>query len=128
MKTYYVDENNSHGFTVALGVLDEPQPHWVSVEAENVDDAIHQFEEHFKLDWNYQNSYEGNSCNCCGRRFTIYTPGEEESDYDEYDMVEEYGDGGPWFTIPTEDDADELRKSISRHDKGCPLSECPLKE
>jgi hypothetical protein len=28
----------------------------------------------------YENSYEGGSCNCCGRRFKIYTPDVKEED------------------------------------------------
>lgn len=49
---YYVDENNSGGYTVCLGVLSDTQPHNVVIEAENASDAIEQFENHFNIDGN----------------------------------------------------------------------------
>lgn len=96
---FYINENNSSGYTVALGVLGEEKPHWAEIEAESVDEAIKKFENHFNLDWNYENSYEGNSCNCCGRRFSLYAPkGHEESDYDEYNVISTYeGNDIPYF-------------------------------
>lgn len=85
---YFVSENNTGGHTVALGVLSSKLPHMVMIKAKNVDEAIKKFEKHFDLDWNEQNSYEGNSCNCCGRRFTIECfQNKEKSNYDEYDCV-----------------------------------------
>lgn len=103
---FYVDENNSGGYTVALGVLgDEERFHWVEIEAGSVDEAIHKFEAHFGVDWNEQNSYEGGSCNCCGRRFCIYAPvGHTHSDYDEHDQVYDYAEGTvPYFAAPSND-------------------------
>ncbi len=72
---FFVQENNSGGYTKALGVLsDVDKFHYVEIHAKNADDAIHQFEEHFSLNWNSENSYEGGSCNCCGRRFSLDAP------------------------------------------------------
>lgn len=106
MYRYYFDENNSGGRTVALGVLNDKHPHWCYVDAENVDAAIHAFESAFELDWNDENSYEGGSCNCCGRRFTVSGPkGHTDSEYDKYDTVDSYEENTkPWFaTDPSED-------------------------
>lgn len=113
MATFYVDENNSGGYTVALGVLSDPRPHWVSIEADSADEAIHKFERHFGLDWNDQNSYEGNSCNCCGRRFSLHAPrGLVDSKYDEYGTVSEY-DEQPYF--------------VESGRGGCALADAPKK-
>lgn len=101
---FYVHENNSGGYTVALGVLDDKDRfHWVEIEAESVDDAVHQFEAHFNLDWNNQNSFEGNSCSCCGRRFTIYAPkGHTATTYVKYGDVADYTpDDMPYFENDT---------------------------
>ena len=76
MKTYYVDENNSGGYCVALKRFGE---HAI-IKAANAEEAIKKFESHFDLNWEHQNSYEGNSCNCCGRRFSLYTPDQSEED------------------------------------------------
>lgn len=96
---YYFDENNSGGYTLILGVLDDKKPHWCYIDAKSVDDAIKKFEELFDLDWNECNSYEGRSCNCCGRRFTIYGPeGHTDSEYDKYGQVFCYKNGElPYF-------------------------------
>ena len=87
MSKFYVDETNSGGYTTVLDCCIENTGRfrWVEIEADSADDAIRQFERHFDVDWNYQNSFEGNSCNCCGRRFTLHTPkGMAHSEYDQY--------------------------------------------
>ena len=75
MTTYYVTENNSGGYTVALdcGIDHNGRPQVVCIEAHSEREAIAKFEHVFDVDWDYQNSYEGGSCNCCGRRFYIET-------------------------------------------------------
>lgn len=81
---FFVQENNSGGYTKALGVLsDVDKFHYVEIHAKNADDAIHQFEEHFSL--------KGGSCNCCGRRFSLDAPkGITESSYNEYGEIYGY--------------------------------------
>lgn len=85
-KTFYVEENNSGGFTKYLCCsIEAPDKkkryHIVKILAKDIDDMIEQFEKVFGCDWDYENSYEGNSCNCCGRRF----------------IVEMLGDGNNWI-------------------------------
>ena len=107
MHRYYIDENNSGGRTVCLGVLSDSQPHYVYVDAESAKKAIVAFEKHFGVDWMYQNSFEGGSCNCCGRRFTLYTPVGEEEDWG---IAQIDHDDSPYFK-----------------DEAIPLSECPVR-
>lgn len=76
MKTFYVEENNSGGDTkyLACGIDkadNKKKYHVVKIKAKDIDDMIDQFEKVFGCNWDYENSYEGNSCNCCGRRFEV---------------------------------------------------------
>lgn len=80
MKTYYVSENNSGGhYRVAKMFKDH-----VKIEAPSANEAIWAFERQFDLDWNRSNSFEGDSCKCCGRRFLLSMPEPETVDYDKY--------------------------------------------
>lgn len=84
MNKYYLTENNSNGYTEYLDCIIENsgRPHCVIIEASNVHSAINKLKKHIKgFNYEYQNSYEGNSCNCCGRRFDLYSPLESEADY-----------------------------------------------
>jgi len=122
MPKFYVTENNSGGFWVALCIEDNGgffgYPHHVEIEAENADDAIRQFEEYYNLSWNHENSYEGNSCDCCGRRFTLVAPrGFGDSQLDEYGCVEE--DDNPYF-LDEGSLLDERYKT-----QGCKLEDAP---
>lgn len=118
MNRYYFQENNSGGYTKCLGVLYEPSPHWVYVDAPDVDSAIQLFEDHFNIDWEYENCFEGGSCSCCGRRFEVYSPIEEDTIYN-YTYVATYKDA-PYF-------AKASTFIYSTHDKGMALSEAPLR-
>ena len=88
---YYVYENNSGGRTVLPNGI-----RYVEIEADSIDTAIEKFEEHFKLEWEYENSFEGNSCNCCGRRFELYIP-PDSSGSTKYRFSNPC-DWGPWFS------------------------------
>ena len=120
MYRYYFDENNTGGRTIALGVLSDRHPHWCYVDADSVDEAIHKFEKAFDLDWNDENSYEGGSCNCCGRRFSVSGPkGHTNSDYDTYGQVREHEENEiPYFALP-----DTSGYSWSKAQWGCELQE-----
>ncbi len=78
MKTYYVTESNSGGYYTTLKKFGQ---HAI-IKAENSKEAISKFENHFDLCWLEQNSFGGNSCNCCGRRFTLHSPDPQEEDWD----------------------------------------------
>ena len=91
MKKYYVTENNSFGKTEAIHDWGQ----YVTINAEDSTEAILKFEKHFDLTWIHENSYEGNSCNCCGRRFTLYTP--KESEDSEYDIMQIEFEEQPYF-------------------------------
>lgn len=69
MNTYYITENNSGGYYETEFRFDNP----FIVDAANEDNAITAFENWTGLTWSIQNKYGpgGNSCSCCGVRFTI---------------------------------------------------------
>lgn len=80
MKNYYVRENNSGGYTLWLDCLIENsgRPEMVRIIAKDLKSAINKLEKHTGMDIAKMNSYEGTSCNCCGRRFEFYC--DEDSD------------------------------------------------
>jgi hypothetical protein len=91
MKKYYITENNSGGYSEAMEFGE-----YVLINATNYLEAIIKFEKAFDLKYDYENSYEGNSCNCCGRRFTTYTPNKDEDSG--YDLMQiEYYKEEPYF-------------------------------
>jgi hypothetical protein len=68
---FYLYENNSGGVTVLKG---GPYFFFDMESCDSIDDAVRHFESLTGLDWDFQNSYEGNSCSCCGRRFDLDVP------------------------------------------------------
>ena len=76
----FIYENNSGGFTV----LESGSSLYFEGKFSTINEVISKFEDLTGLNWNYENSYEGNSCSCCGRRFTLYLPIELEGSDDSY--------------------------------------------
>jgi hypothetical protein len=110
---YFVEENNSGGYYVCL----PGHGAWVSIEAESEDAAIAQFEQHFEIDWEQQNTFEGGSCSCCGRRFSISRPEGTEPGTRKYTPRDTYEAG----TDPT-------TQYASKSAYMGPLSRCPKGE
>lgn len=80
----YITENNSWWYTKYLNCSiynkSEEKPYKLAViECDSVDEWIKKFEDYFDLDFEYENSYEWNSCNCCGRRFELECESDETS-------------------------------------------------
>lgn len=69
MNAYHITEYNSGGFYMTEFTHDNP----FVVGAYSEKDAIAAFQTHTGLTWAVQNRYgpRGNSCACCGERFTI---------------------------------------------------------